>query len=222
MLNALKNNFGLKLLSLGLAVVAWAYFHLAAAPGTIARFDQTLSIPIVATGLKPGYQVRYTDKTATVVIEVPRNGTPVKSDQMQAVLDLTDLSEPGYHNVPVKIVSPDVTIRSLAPASVTLSLDRIEDRTLPVSLDYIGDRHGIVVESAQVTPSTTTLHGVATDLAKVTAVRVQIPIPDSPGAKDEMIHPTPSDARGAEVPNVDVSPNLVRVRVRFVPPASQK
>jgi hypothetical protein len=215
-LSALKNNFGLKLLSLGLAVAAWAYFHLAAAPGTIARFDQTLSIPIVVTGLKPGYEARYADKVATVVVDVPRNGTPLKADQVQAVLDVGDVSEPGYHNIPVKIVSPDVAIRSLSPASVTLSLDRLSDRTLPVSVDYVGDRHGLVVESARVTPSTTTIRGVAADLAKVTAVRVQIPIPSKAGSRDEMIAPIPSDARGTGVQNVDVSPNLVRVQARFV------
>ena len=65
MLNLLKNNFGLKVLAVGLALAAWGYFHLAAAPGTLARFDQTLVVPIVVTGLKPGYQARYDDKTAT-------------------------------------------------------------------------------------------------------------------------------------------------------------
>jgi hypothetical protein len=221
-LNLLRNNFGLKVLSLALACAAWGYFHLAAAPGTIARFDQTLSIPIVVTGLKTGYQVRFADKVATVVIEVPRNGDAVKSDQVQAVLDLSDLADPGFHNVPVKIVSPDVAVKSLSPASVTLSLDRLEERTVPVSFDYIGDRRGIVVESSEVDPSTTTIRGVAADLARVTGVRVGIPIPGKPQQFDAMIRPTPADARGNEVQNVQVSPNLVRVRARFISPTSQR
>ena len=153
LLNLLKNNFGLKLLAVGLALTAWGYFHLAAAPGTTARFDQTLAVPIVVTGLRTGYQARYADKVATVVIEVPRNGTMVKPDQVQAVLDIGDLVDPGFHNVPVKIVSPDVAIKSLSPASVTLSLDRVEEHRVPVSIDYVGDRRGIVVESAQVDPT---------------------------------------------------------------------
>jgi len=215
-LNLLKNNFGLKVLSVALAVAAWGYFHLAAAPGITARFDQTLAVPIVVTGLRAGYQARYEDKVATVVIEVPRNGQPVKSDQVQAVLDVSDLVDPGYHNVPVKIVSPDVAIKSLSPASVTLSLDKLEDRTVPIALDYSGDKRGIVVESAGVSPATTTIRGVANDLAKVSGVRVQVQIPSKPQALDEMIRPTPTDAHGAEVSGVQISPNLVRVRVRFV------
>jgi hypothetical protein len=220
-LNLLRNNFGLKLLAVALAVVAWGYFHVAAAPGTTARFDQTLAVPIVVTGLKTGFQVRYEDKIATVVVEVPRNGAVVKPDQVQAVLDVTDLSDPGFHNVPVKIVSPDIAIKSLSPASVTLSLDRLEDRSVPVSFDYAGDRRGIVVESAAVDPPTTTIRGVATDLARVTGVRVSIPIPAKPQRLDAMIRPTPTDAHGNEVPNVQVSPNLVRVRANFIPTTSK-
>ncbi len=216
LLNLLKNNFGLKLLAVGLALTAWGYFHLAAAPGTTARFDQTLAVPIVVTGLRTGYQARYADKVATVVIEVPRNGTVVKPDQVQAVLDIGDLVDPGFHNVQVKIVSPDVAIKSLSPASVTLSLDRVEEHRVPVSIDYVGDRRGIVVESAQVDPTMTTIRGVAADLSRVTAVRVEIPMPDKPQELDKMIRPAPSDAQGAEISDVQVSPNLVRVRARFI------
>jgi YbbR domain-containing protein len=220
-LNLVRNNFTLKVVSVCLALAAWGYFHLAAAPGTTARFDQTLSVPIVVTGLKPGYQARYTDKVATVVIEVPRNGTAIKPDQVQAVLDVGDLVDPGFHNVPVKIVSPDVAIKSLSPASVTLGLDRLEERSVPVSFDYVGDRRGVVVESADVNPATTTIRGVATDLSRVTGVRVEIPIPAKPEPFDKMIRPTPIDARGTEIPGVQISPNFVRVRAHFVAPSGQ-
>jgi YbbR domain-containing protein len=220
-LNLVRNNFTLKVVSVCLALAAWGYFHLAAAPGTTARFDQTLSVPIVVTGLKPGYQARYTDKVATVVIEVPRNGTAIKPDQVQAVLDVGDLVDPGFHNVPVKIVSPDVAIKSLSPASVTLGLDRLEERAVPVSVDYVGDRRSVVVESAEVNPATTTIRGVATDLTRVTGVRVEIPIPAKPEPFDKMIRPTPIDARGTEIPGVQISPNFVRVRAHFVAPSGQ-
>ncbi len=215
-LNLLKNNFGLKLFAVCLALTAWGYFRLAAGPGIAAKFDQTLAVPIVVTGLKTGYQVRYADKVATVVIEVPRNGTTVKPEQVQAVLDVGDLVDPGFHNVPVKIVSPDLAIKSLSPASVTLSLDRLAERVVPVAFDYVGDRRGIVVESAQVNPPMTTIRGIAAELSRVTGVRVEIPIPNKPQRLDSMIRPTPTDAHGDEVANVQISPNIVRVRARFV------
>jgi hypothetical protein len=221
LLNLLKNNFGLKLFAVCLALAAWGYFHLAAAPGTTAKFDQTLEVPIVVTGLKPGYQARYTEKLATVVVEAPRNGPPVKADQVEAVLDVRDLVDPGDHYVRVNVVSPDLAIKSLSPGSVKISLGRLEERTVPVSFDYVGDRRGIVVESAEVNPPTTTIRGVATDLSKVTSVRVEIPIPSKPKQFDSMIRPTPTGADGGEISDVQISPNLIRVRARFISSTSR-
>ena len=216
MLNLLRNNFGLKVLAVCLALAAWGYFHLAAAPGTTARFDESLAVPIVVTGLKPGYQARYEDKVATIVIETPRNGEGVKRDQIQAVLDVSDLTDAQPHHVAVRLVAPDIAIKSLSPASVIVTVDRLEERIIPVSFDYVGDRRGIVVQAAAVEPTLTTIRGVANELAKVTGVRVEIPIPAKAEQLDAMIRPTPTDASGGEIDDVQVSPNLVRVRATFV------
>lgn len=216
MLNLLRNNFGLKVLAVCLALAAWGYFHLAAAPGTTARFDQSLAVPIVVAGLKPGYQARYEDKVATIVIETPRNGEGVKRDQVQAVLDVSDLTDAQPHHVAVRLVAPDIAIKSLSPASVIVTVDRLEERTVPVSFDYVGDRRGIVVQAAAVEPTLTTIRGVTNELAKVTGVRVEIPIPPKAEQFDAMIRPTPTDASGGEIDDVQVSPNLVRVRATFV------
>jgi len=217
-LTTLRRNFGLKLLSLALAVAAWAYFHFSAAPGITAHFDEQLTVPLVVTGLRPGFVARYTDKTALVTIDLPRNGADVKSDQVQAVLDLSTHPDPGVFNVPVEIIAPNVQIHSLTPASVTLTLDRLEERTVPVAIDYTGDTHGgVVVESAEVNPSVVTIRGTANDLARVDAVRVEIAIPPKSGAIDTMTSPSATDTHAGGIAGVDVSPNLVRVRARFVP-----
>lgn len=217
MLQAIKRNFGLKVLALALAVLAWAYFHFSAAPSITAHFDQQLSVPIVVTGLRPGLVASYTERTAIVTVEVPRNGPPIKADQVQAVLDLDDKPEPGIMNLPVKIVAPDLVIRSLSPASVTLSVDRLETRTIPVSISYAGGNGSLVVESSTVNPSVTTVRGIANDLAKVDAVKVDIPLGTKPGTFDAMVRPVAADTNGNEVANIQVSPNLVRVRARFAP-----
>ncbi len=216
MLTILRRNFGLKLLSLALAIAAWAYFHFSAAPGITAHFDEQLTVPLVVTGLRPGFVARYTDKTALVTIDLPRNGTDVKSDQVQAVLDLSTHPDP-------EIIAPNVQIHSLTPASVTLTLDRLEERIVPVAIDYTGDTHGsVVVESADVNPSMVTIRGTANDLARVNAVRVEIPIPPKSGAIDTMTSPSATDSRAGSITGVDVSPNLVRVRAKFVPSTGTK
>jgi hypothetical protein len=203
-------------LALALAVTAWAYFHFSAAPSITAHFDQQLSVPIVVNGLRPGLVATFDEHSAIVTVEVPRNGPPVKTDQVQAVLDLNDTPGPGIMNLPVKIVAPDLVIKSLSPASVTLSVDRLETRTLPVSISYTGGNGSIVVASAAVSPNVTTVRGIANDLAKVEAVKIELPLGTKPGSFDQMMIPLATDAQGHEVANTQVSPNKVRVRAEFV------
>jgi hypothetical protein len=214
-LQAIKRNFGLKVLALALAVTAWAYFHFSAASSITAHFDQQFSVPIVVSGLRPGLVASYDERMAIVSVEVPRNGPPIKTDQVQAVLDLTDRPDPGIMNLPVKIVAPDLVIKSLSPGSVTLSVDRLETRTVPVSISYAAGNGSLVVDSSTVNPSVTTVRGIANDLAKVDMVKIEIPLGTKPGNFDAMVRPVAADARGNEVANTQVSPNLVRVRARF-------
>lgn len=217
MLRVLQRNFGLKVLAVAIAVTAWAYFHFSAAPSITAHFDQQLSVPIVVTGLRPGFVANYGERTAIVTVDVPRNGAPIKPDQLQAVLVLDEHLAPGIINLPVKIVAPDLVIKSLSPASVTLSLDRVETRVVPVSITYSGGNGSLVVDSSTVNPSDTTVRGIANDLAKVEAVKIDIPLGTRPGNFDAMVRPIAADSHGNEVANVQVSPNLVRARARFAP-----
>ena len=217
MLQVLRRNFGLKVLAFALAVTAWAYFHYSAAPSITAHFDQQLSVPIVATGLRPGFVTAYAERNAIVTVEVPRNGAPVRADQVRAVIDLADRATPGIINVPVRVVAPQAVVKSLTPASVTLALDRTEERPFPLSIAYTGGNGALVVDAASVTPTVATLRGIVSDLAKVQVVKIEIPLASKAGAFDAMVRPVAADARGAEISNVQVSPNLVRVRARFSP-----
>ncbi|HEY5339470.1 MAG TPA: hypothetical protein VIK27_00460, partial [Candidatus Aquilonibacter sp.] len=68
----IRKNFGLKLLSLVLAIVGWAYFRYAGNPVIAARFDQQLSVPIVVANLPVGYIAHYNDKEAIVTVAAHR------------------------------------------------------------------------------------------------------------------------------------------------------
>jgi hypothetical protein len=217
-LQAIRRNFGLKALAVALAILAWAYFHFSAAPSITAHFEQQISVPIVAVGLRDGLVAsEYSDRNAIVTVEVPRNGPPVKPEQIQAVLDLNGHTDPGILNLPVRVVAPDLVIKSLSPASVTLDVDRLETRTVPVSISYTGGNGALVVESSTVNPSLTTVRGIASELAKVDVVKIEIPMGTKPGDFDAMVRPVATDTHGSDVPDVAVSPNLVRVQARFAP-----
>jgi hypothetical protein len=214
-LERLRNNLGLKLLSLAIALGGWAYLRLTPNPVIAARFVQQISVPIATTGLPAEEIARFTEKQAQVAIDVPHGGSTIRPDMLRAVLNLEGRG-PGVYNVPVEVIAPKLEIKSLAPASVTLSIERIEERSVPVALHYIGDaRRNVVVQGAEVLPTYATLRAPTSELQRVAIVRVDVPLPNVPSKLDAMLRPVAADEHGNEITSVAVSPNLLRVRARF-------
>lgn len=214
MVAAIRHNFGLKLLSLFLAIVGWAYFRFASNPLT-ARFDQQMSVPIAAVNLPTGYIARFPDKTAVVTVEPQRGQPPVKADEVKAVLDLSNRTA-GVYNVPVQLVAPNVAVQSLSPASVTLTVERIDQKTFPVAM-YYGAQGNVVVSHFAVTPAAVTVRGPDSELAQVATVRIDMPLSSSQPNFDEMIRPMAVNSSGDEIRDVQVVPNLVRVQAKLLP-----
>jgi hypothetical protein len=207
---------GLKLLSLAIAIAGWAYLRLTPNPVIAARFVQQFNVPIETTGLEPDESARFAERQAIVAVEVPRDGSTIRPDMIRAVLDVAGRGS-GVYNVPVQVIAPKLEIKSLSPASVTLSIERIEERSLPVSLHYVGGVHrNVVVQDASVLPGYATLRAPTSDLARVSGVEVDVPMASSGSRFDAMVRPFAIDEHGSEIGNVAVSPNLVRVSARFV------
>ena len=217
MLDRLRNNLGLKLLSVAIAIAAWSYLRLTPNPVIAARFVQQVDVPIATTGLPPEEVAKYTDTHAVVAVDVGRGGS-IKAEMVRAVLSL-DGRGPGVYNVPVQIIAPKLEIRSLSPASVTLEIERVERRSVPVAVRYVGDPRRIVVSGKpNIDPAFATISGPTSDLARVTSVRVDVPLPGTAAIFDEMVRPIVADGRGSDLAGIAVLPNLIRVHVKFTPP----
>jgi YbbR domain-containing protein len=212
---AIRQNFGLKILSILLALIGWAYFRFAGNPLMGAQFAQEISVPITVANLQSGYIARFADKAAVVTIEPQRGQPPVRADEVKAVLDLSNRTA-GVYNVPVQLVSPNVPVQSLSPASVTLTIEKIDQKTFPVAI-YYGTQANVVVSHFTVTPSSVSVRGPDSDLSQIAAVRVGVPLSGSRQSFDEMIRPVAVDSGGQEIGNVQVSPNLVRVQANLLP-----
>jgi YbbR domain-containing protein len=220
-LDRLRNNLGLKAISLAIAIAAWAYLRLAPNPIVAAHFVQQLSVPITTTGLRPDQVARYTEKQAVVEVGVPRTGPAIRPDDLRAVLDLEGHG-PGVYNVPIKVIAPKLDVRSLAPTSVTLSIENIEERSLPVVVHYVGDLHkNVVVSTIKVDPASAILRAPSSDLAHVSGVRVNVSLPSTASSFDGMVKPIAIDARGMELSGIAIAPNLLRVRAEFVQAQSE-
>lgn len=222
MLDRLRNNIDLKLLSLTIALALWAYLRLTPNNQIAVRFTQQFSVPLETTGLAADEVSRFSEKDAVVAVTVPHDGAQIKPNMLRAVLNLGGRA-PGVYNVPVEVIAPKLEIKSLSPASVTLAIERVEERTVPVTLHYSGPiRSNVVVQRGDVHPQSATLRAATSDLARVAGVRVDIPFPNTPTRFDAMLRPVATDAHGVELPGIAVAPNLVRVRANFVAPQRGK
>lgn len=119
----IRKNFGLKLISLALAVIGWAYFRYASNPVLAARFDQQVTIPLTVEHLAQGYIARPEETSAVVSVVGRRDAPAIRPDDVRAVLDLSG-KDAGVYNVPVELIAPNVAIQSLSPASVVVAIER--------------------------------------------------------------------------------------------------
>ncbi len=211
----LRKNFGLKLAAVILAVLGWAYFRYNANPLLAARFDQQLSVPIVAINLPVGYVSHFTDKDAVITVSSKRGEPTVKPEEIKAVLDLSNKTT-GVYNIPIQLVAPSVVVQSLSPASVTLSVEKIDQKVFPLDIHYSGQQGSVVVGDLAILPTSATVRAPTSQLSQVTSLRVVAPLPSDPSFFDEMLRPIPVNALGQEVAGVQVAPDLVRVQIHFI------
>jgi len=214
-LEIIRRNVALKVLALAVAVAGWAYFRFAGSSTASPAFEQ-LSIPVNAVNLALGHVARFTDHQAVVTVESKRGDAAVKPEQIKAVLDLQNKG-PGVYNVPVQLVAPDVAVQSLSPASVTLTIERIEVRSFPIMLHYVGGQPpNIVVTYTAIGPDTAVVRAPTSVLAQVAGLHADVMMPNAPKSIDAMVRPVAVDASGAELEGVAVTPNLVRVQMHVV------
>jgi YbbR domain-containing protein len=215
-LEIVRKNFALKVLAVALALIGWAYFRVAGNPLLATPQFQQLSIPITVVNLGLDYVARYTDHQAVVSVATKPGDPVVKPEEIKAVLDLSGKAA-GVYNLPVQLVAPDLVVQSLSPASVTLTVEAIEARSFGITAHYVGTQpSGIVVSGMQILPQTAIVRAPTSVLAAVAGVYAEVALPNQPKAVDEMVRPVAVDASGAEVPGLTVTPNLVRVRSRFI------
>ena len=119
--------------------------------------------------------------------------------------------------MPVQLVlAPNVAVQSLSPASVTLTIEKIDQKTFPVAM-YYGTQGNVVVSKFTVTPSSVTVRGPDSDLSQVATVRINMPLATSGASFDEMIRPIAVNSNGDEISDVQVAPNPVRVQAKLLP-----
>jgi len=162
-----KENLGLKLLSLLLALGFWVLFSFsetkeAIFPGEVAITVKNLPSDMVAI---------YDTKTVKLKVRAKKaSWQKLSKESFIAELDLAGLKE-GTYELPVKVAStlPEVSIRGVEPSKILLTIEPLVEEEVGVSLKLKGAFEGNYdLSLAKITPQTVKARGPKSEIAHFT------------------------------------------------------
>lgn len=161
------------------------------------------------TDLEPVTLIRY---------RAPLDVGVLSPDRFRATVDLSQVeAQPGGPpvSVPVSLVALDrrVEIVDFVPQSLEVRLDPVDEREMPVEVEWGNAPAGIEVGTPQIEPAEVTIRGPSSRVAAVRSVVARVAIDASALNVDRAIELTAVDQQGNQVPNVVIEPARARVRI---------
>lgn len=164
---------------------------------------------VLLSDLDPVRQVRY---------RAPLDIGVVSPDSFRASVDLSRV-EAQAGGPPVEVAVSVITNNSriqvvdYEPQTLQVRLDPVQTRQIAVTVNMGAVPEGLSVGNAQVEPSTVTARGASSRIAAIQSVTARVRIDASALNVDQQVDAVPIDAEGNEVPNVEIEPSRVRVRI---------
>jgi YbbR domain-containing protein len=211
----LFTNLGTLILAFALAVVVWFSAETAANP----NIESNRSVPLEIFGLDPNMlvvgsppaQVRVTLRSPTSVM----NSLDSVDGSITAWVDVAGL-EAGTYELEVHAQASEtygpVRVTAITPQFVTLTLEPLITRSLPVDLVISGDPAiGYQKGIPSYTPDTVTVSGAASVVNQVSSTQVALDISEADETIDTTIPVLALDANGEPVEGLLINPKEISV-----------
>jgi YbbR domain-containing protein len=218
----LKRNLGYKIVSVFFALLFWIWVSYNGINGS-QSVDQPLTVPLVTKNLPANLVVM--SKLPSIKVYLKGN-SPLNVKDLSAYVDLSG-GTAGENDYPVAmdILPTGIQVSEIVPANISIKLDTIEEKVLPVAVNISGSpKEGFVAGEPIVKPSAVNVRGPATLLDTLEKVTVELSVA---GAADSLQITRPvlfRDKLGKPVygpdPTVDIllaSPNNVEVIIPLRP-----
>lgn len=234
-LDLIKRNLNLKLLSIALAIFLWFYVRsIAPNPFPEGTIEASYKVDLEIQNLAPDLVVAESPPTVLVTVRGGRREVEsLKPGHFKAFVDLEKMREGSYRGVPVQVSKPaDLREMSVTPSKVTLTLDTVGERVVPVAGELEGKpQEGFYAGEPKFLPAEVKVKGPSSLLRELKAARAvirvegatmdlvqQVPVQviDRQGNPLEKLLPSPRSVRGVVTISsmfgskvVLVSPNLI-------------
>lgn len=210
----LIRNWPLKLAAVLLATVLYSGLVL----GQNVR-TWTGTLPVDAIGPAAGATLLSNlDPVTQVRYRAPIDVGVVSPDSFRATVDLSRVqARPGgpAENVPVTVAAldPRIQIVDFQPRQLPVRLDPVGERLVPVTASLGTVPDGLDLGNPQIEPSSVTVRGASSRVDQVTDVTARVSIDASALNVDGEFDLIAVDSNGNEVPNIQIEPQRVRIRI---------
>lgn len=207
----LVHNWPLKLAATGLAVLLYAGVLLS--QNTQSYSD---AIPVEVVGQPPGTVLLSPIPSVTLVRYFappdvnPVTGTFIASVNLSGVDPRAGSSSVA---VTVRSVDPRINVLGSEPAFVSIRLERLKSKTVPVRVSLGPLASGLDLGKTTFEPTTVTVSGPESAVAEVAAVRADVVIDPGGLDFDADVPLIPVDGIGIAVRPIEVSPATARVTI---------
>lgn len=208
----LVHNWPLKLAAVGLATLL--YGGLVVSQSTRTLTDIVIPVDVIGqpadsfllTSIDPVTEIRYF---------APSETRPLLSD-FEASIDLRGIQPgSGPQRVPVRVSSVDdrIQIVGVQPDIVTVNLDIVGRKTVPVVVDHEPAPNGLELGDEVADPDTVDVFGPASVIERVVAARASVIIQESGIDVDQDIELVAIDELGEAVPQVNLEPRSSHISI---------
>lgn len=225
-LRRLAEDLPLKAVALGVAAILWVTVAQAAARETTIEFDGR--IPVERPEVPQGHVLR--GQLGEVAVKL--RGTPaaleaISRESLRATIDISVLAatrgEPQEAPVRVTVASETVKVVDVTPASVSVRVEKLTTRTLPVQVRYANEvPRGFVPGEAKVAPAEVAVTGPESVVAAVAAVYATVRFGDVALDLVQAAQAQAVDQSGAQVEGVTAEPAAVQVSVALLPTSTTR
>lgn len=203
-----------KLLCLVAACALWVYVMNEQNP----QVENTYTVPVETRNLDRSLVATNVPSTVKVKVRMARSDMIyMRSDNIKAYVDLSDMTDGDYPNTPILVSVPgDESVVSVSPKTFDLNIDTYAVKTLPANVQIFGTPEtNFSVESNKATPDTITIAGSSTMVAKADRAVVSVNIAGKEKSFAEFDSVNILDADGNTVTGLDIMPSQVKVTVKM-------
>ncbi len=204
------------LLALVLAVAVWISAVTSADPDEVRTLN---NVPLEIIGQDPSLvNVTELPKTIEVTLRAPRSvweKLNAQENSVQATLDLTGLGSGEYTlDIQLRILERPVQIVLANPKTVSVSLEPLATRTLPVEVSLSGQpATGYQAGTVDIEPDQVTIAGPESIIKQVARARVAVSLAGVRESIDQSIGVQIVDARNGQLKGISLSPESVHVNI---------